>query len=159
MGRGEGTDADVKGRIGRARAAFLLMKNIWASPNLTINIKIRIFNTTVKPVLLYGAETQGTTAATLKKIQTFISICIRKILRILWSEAISNRELRKRTKQQPAEYEILQRRWRWIEHALQKPVTCVIHQALTWKPQGKRKRGRPRNTWRRDLEAETKRSC
>ena len=27
-------------RIGRARAAFLQMKNIWASPNLTINIKV-----------------------------------------------------------------------------------------------------------------------
>ena len=45
----ERTDADVKVRIGRARAAFLQIKNIWASPNLTINIKIRIFNTTVKP--------------------------------------------------------------------------------------------------------------
>ena len=31
------------------------------------------FNTTVKPVLLYGAETWRTMAATLKKIQTFIN--------------------------------------------------------------------------------------
>ena len=51
------TDADVKMRIGRARAAFIQMKNIWATPNLTIDNKIRIFNTAIKPVPLYGAET------------------------------------------------------------------------------------------------------
>ena len=51
-------------------------KNIWASLNLTNNIKIRTFNTTIKPFLLYGAETWRTTIATLKKIQTFINTCL-----------------------------------------------------------------------------------
>ena len=32
----------------------------------------------------------------------------------------------------------------------------TTHQALTWNPQGKRKRGRPCNSWRRDTEAELK---
>ena len=48
-------------RIGRVRAAFIQM--------MTINIKIRTFNTTVKPVLLLGAlKAWRTTAVTLKKI-------------------------------------------------------------------------------------------
>ena len=50
-----GDDADVKVKTGRARAAFLQLKNIWASSNLTIDIKIKIFSHTVKTVLLYGA--------------------------------------------------------------------------------------------------------
>ena len=125
------TDADVKVRIGWVRAAFRQMKNIWASHNLTMNIKIRIFNTTVKPVLLYGAETWWTTVATLKKIQTFINTCLRRILQIWWPDTISKRELWKRTKQQPAEYEILQRCWRWIGHTLWKPVSCITCQTLT----------------------------
>ncbi|KAK3793479.1 hypothetical protein RRG08_000681 [Elysia crispata] len=33
----------------------------------------------------------------------------------------------------------------------------TTRRALTWNPQGNRKRGKPRNTWRRDLEADTKR--
>ena len=140
-------------RSGRARAAFLRMKNIWASPNLIINIKTRVFYTTVKPVLLYGAETWKTTVATLGKIQTFINTCLRRILRIRWPETTSNRGLWKRTKQQLAEDEILQRRWRWTGHTLRKPMTCITLQALTWNPLGKRKRGRPRITWRRSLEA------
>ena len=55
-GGGGGTDTDVIVRTGGAEA-FLQMKNMWASPNLIINIKIMIFNTTVETVLLCGAET------------------------------------------------------------------------------------------------------
>ena len=50
----------------------------------------------------------------------------------------------KMKKQQPAEDEILQRHLRWIGHTLRNPMTCITRQALTWSPQGKRKRGRPR---------------
>ena len=32
----------------------------------------------------------------------------------------------------------------------------ITRQALTLNPDGKRKRGRPRNTWRRDLEVDVK---
>ncbi|VDO89009.1 unnamed protein product [Schistosoma margrebowiei] len=59
-----GSDADVKARIGKARTAFLQLKNIWNSKQLSINIKVRIFNTNVKAVLLYGAETWRTTTTT-----------------------------------------------------------------------------------------------
>ena len=47
-------------------------------------------------------------------------------------------------------------RWRWLGHTLRKPTSNTTRQALTWNPQGKREKGRPRNTWRRDLEADTK---
>ena len=67
-----GTDADVKTRIGKARAAFLQLKNVWASRDLSLNTKIRLFNSNVKAILLYGAETWRTIVATNKKIQTFI---------------------------------------------------------------------------------------
>ncbi|MBN3275678.1 CFDP2 protein, partial [Polyodon spathula] len=102
--------------------------------------------------------TWRTIVTTMKKIQTFINTCLRRILRIRWPDRISNEQLWQRTRQQPAEEEILQRRWRWIGYTLCKPASSTTRQALTWNPQGKRKRGRPRNTWRRDLEADMKRT-
>ncbi|VDP59799.1 unnamed protein product [Schistosoma mattheei] len=51
-----GSDAEVKARIRKARAAYLQLKNIWNSKQLSTNIKFSIFNTNVKTVLLYGAE-------------------------------------------------------------------------------------------------------
>ncbi|VDP78985.1 unnamed protein product, partial [Schistosoma curassoni] len=61
-----GSDADVKARNGKARAAFPQLKNIWDSKQLSTNIKVRIFNTNVKTVLLYGAETWRTTTTIIK---------------------------------------------------------------------------------------------
>ncbi|BFZ24226.1 hypothetical protein BsWGS_27265 [Bradybaena similaris] len=57
--------------------------------------------------------------------------------------------------QLPAGEEIRRRRWRWIGHTLRKPQNGITRQALKWNPQEKWKRTRPRNTWRRDLEADT----
>ncbi|VDP45178.1 unnamed protein product [Schistosoma margrebowiei] len=47
------SDADVKARNGKARVAFLQLKNIWNSKQLSTNIKVKIFNTNVKAVLLH----------------------------------------------------------------------------------------------------------
>ncbi|VDP24270.1 unnamed protein product [Schistosoma margrebowiei] len=63
-----GSDPDVKVRIGKARTAFLQLKNIWNSKQLSTNIKVIIFNTDVNTVLLYGAETWRTTTTTIKKV-------------------------------------------------------------------------------------------
>jgi hypothetical protein len=150
-----GTEADVKARIGKARAAFIQLKNIWTSRELSLTTKIRLFNSNVKSVLLYGAETWRTTKTTIRKVQTFTNSCLRRILRIRWPDTISNANLWERAGQLPIEEQIRKRRWGWIGHTLRKPPTNVTRQALKWNPQGKRRRGRPRNTWRRDLEADT----
>ncbi|CAH8486823.1 unnamed protein product [Schistosoma curassoni] len=77
-----GSDADVKARIGKARAAYLQLRNISNSKQLSTNTKIRIFNTNVNTVLLYGAETWRTTKAIIQMLQVFINSCLHKILRI-----------------------------------------------------------------------------
>jgi len=89
-----GTDADVRDRIGKTRAAFHQVKSVWGSLDLGTNtkIKIRLFNTIMKPFLLYGAETWRTTFTTMKKIQKFINTCLRRILKICCPDT-SNREL------------------------------------------------------------------
>ncbi|BFZ15827.1 hypothetical protein BsWGS_18866 [Bradybaena similaris] len=75
----------------------------------------------------------------------------------IWPDTISNNRLWERTNQLPAGEEIRRRRWRWKGHTLWKPQNSTTRQALKWNPQGKRKRGHPRNTWQRDLEADTTR--
>ncbi|VDP42960.1 unnamed protein product [Schistosoma margrebowiei] len=151
------SDADVKATIGKARTVFLQLKNIWNSKQLSTNIKVRIFNTNVKAVPLYGAETWRTTTTTIKKVQVFINSCLRKILIIHWSDTISNSLLWERTNQLPAEEEIRKRRWKWIGHKLRKSSNCITRQALTWNPEGRRKRRRPKNTLCRVIESDMKR--
>ncbi|VDO48183.1 unnamed protein product [Schistosoma margrebowiei] len=115
-----GSDVDVKARIGKARVAFLQLKNIWNLKQLSTNIKVRIFNTDVKAVLLYEAETWKTTTTIIKKVQVFINSCLRRIANIHCPDTISNSLLWERTNQLSAEEEIRKRRWKWIGHTLRK---------------------------------------
>nr|KAG5714081.1 hypothetical protein BaRGS_020409 [Batillaria attramentaria] len=150
-----GTDRDVTARIGKARAAMVMLKNVWASKVVSIRTKLRIFNSNVKSVLLYGCETWRTTKTMQQKIQTFLNTCLRRIFNIRWPEKIRNEELWERggagTSGQADPAEEVGLDWD-TPSGSQHPAPT--RQALTWNPQGKRKRGRPRNSWRRDTEAE-----
>ena len=74
-----GTDRDVTARIGKARAAFVMLKNIWTSGGISVRTKLRIFNSNEKLVLLYGCETWQTTQTMQQKIQTFLNTCLRHL--------------------------------------------------------------------------------
>ncbi|XP_076352639.1 uncharacterized protein LOC143248088 [Tachypleus tridentatus] len=73
-----------------------------------------------------------------------------------WPEVVSNDQLWDRTRQAPIENDIKKRKWEWIGHTLRNPASSVIRRALDWNPQGKRKVGRPKQTWRRSNDAEAK---
>ncbi|VDP54312.1 unnamed protein product [Schistosoma curassoni] len=112
----------MKARIGKARTAYLKLKNIWNSKQLSTNIKVRVLNTNVNTVLLYVTETWRTTKAIIQKIQVFTNSCLCKILRIHWPNTISNNQLWERTNQIPVEEEIRKKRWKWIGHTLRKAL-------------------------------------
>ena len=149
-----GTEEDIKARTNKARYVFATLKPIWRSTRIRWRTKIRIFNTNVKSVLLYGAETWMHTKRTHAKLQTFVNRCLRQILRIRWPEIISNKDLWKKTQQKSVAHDIARRKWKWIGHTWRKEQTNITRQALDWNPQGKRKRGRPKNTWKRTTQTE-----
>ena len=81
-----GSDKDVKIRIGKARTAFNMMGSIWKARNISLKTKVWLFNSNVKTILLYGAETWKTTKGLLHKLQVFINKFLRWILNIRWPE-------------------------------------------------------------------------
>ena len=98
-----GTQENVKARTQKAKVAFIMLRKIWSAKQIKTNTKLRIFNSNVKTVLLYGAETWRSTQTTLKRIQTFINKCLRRILHLKWTDKISNTTLWEMTKQLPIE--------------------------------------------------------
>ena len=133
-----GTDDDVKARIGKARVASIILQKLWKSRDITTSVKLQLFNSNVKSVLLYGSETWRTTKSTLRKVQVFINKClVQQILRIRWPEKIRNEEQWERMGQEPVKSVISRRKWSWIGHTLRKPKDNITKQALQWKPSGK----------------------
>ena len=105
-----GTDRDVTARIGKARAAFGMAKNVWASGGISMRTKLRIFNSNVKSVLLYGRETWRTTQTMQQKMQTFLNTCLRRIYKIQWQEKIRNEDLWEQVGREPVAMQILPRK-------------------------------------------------
>ena len=145
-----GTDEDIERRINLARQAFANLKQVWRSTHISVKTKVRIFNTNVKTVLLYGSETWRTTETAKNRLQTFVNRCLRNILKIKWFDKVENSKLWERCGQRTVEQQIMERKWRWIGHTLRKDNSRA-KQALDWNPQGKRQRGRPKRTWRRSM--------
>ena len=88
-----GTEEDVKARLGKARVAFYMLDKLWKSKIISRHTKLKIFNSNVKSVLLYGSETWRTTKQLQRKIQVFINNCLRRIFNINWKDKITNKEL------------------------------------------------------------------
>ena len=149
-----GTDEDITARIRKAQSTFSMLMPVWKEKCIRLQTKLRIFNTNVKSALLYGSETWRSTKLLIKKLQTFINKCLRKILNIRWPEVISNEELWERTQQSRIEESIKRRKWKWIGHTLRKPENNITRSALEWNPQGSRRRGRPKQSWRRSVQDE-----
>ena len=139
MDREGGTERDVAVRIGKARVAFRMLANIWKEGRISLHTKLRLFNSNVKSVLLYGAETWKLTKGTTQRIQVFINTSLRRICNIRWPNKITNEDLWKKTKESPIEVEIKRRKWKWIGHTLRKATNSINRQSLQWNPQGKRK--------------------
>jgi len=148
------TEHDVASRIKKANGVFVQLYPVWRNGNISKGVKIRIFNTNVKSILLYGCETWKTTNQITGRLQTFINKCLRRIMNIKCTDKITNEELWRITKQKPIEIQLKRRRWNWIGHTLRKEAGTIEKTALDWNPQGYRRRGRPKRTWRRIIEDE-----
>ena len=151
-----GTAKDIRARISKARYAFCQLQPIWKRRSISLKTKIRIYTSNVKSVLLYGAECWRIIQSDMKKLSSFHNTCLRKICKIFWPNTISNKDLYHKTNQCCIETDIKRKRWRWIGHVLRKGNEDITKIALRWTPDGRRKRGRPKETWRRMIESEMK---
>ena len=59
-----------------------------------------------------------------------------------------NEELWRITHRKSIENQVKRRKWNWIGQKLRKETEAVEKTALDWNPQGHRRRGRPKRTWR-----------
>ena len=76
-------------------------------------------------------------------------------MKIRWYEHVSEEELRLRTNQQSVIEKIKITRWKWYGHVLRMSDERLPKQVLDWRPEGRRRVGRPKDTWRRTLTRET----
>ena len=151
ISKDNGAQKDIQARLNKARGAFARLRPIWKSKTYSHKTKMHIYNSNVKIVLLYGAECWRVTQKDMEKVEVFHNSCLRRIYNIFWPNKISNEALYERAGSYSIVSEIKRRRLRWLGHVLRMPQHRIPKVALRWTPPGKRKRGRPKHTWRRTV--------
>ena len=68
-----GTEEDVASRIKKVNGVFVQLYPMWRNHNISKGVKIQIFNTNVKSVLLYACETWKTTNHIIRKLQISVN--------------------------------------------------------------------------------------
>ena len=147
-----GANEDMLSRIGKARYAYHKLKKVWNSSVYRRKTKMKIFESNVISVLLYGCESWKINKYNEKRIDTFVQKCLRRILKIYYPNMISNEELYKLAKIKKVSDTIRYRRRRYIGHILRQDPLKYPHAVIKWQPEGKRSLGRPRETWMRTAE-------
>ena len=119
---------------------------------MSIAIKIKTFNIYVRSVFLYNSELWTLTEKLEESINVFQRRSLKKILGVYWPRKITNTEIYKRTKSIEWSKVVKRRRLSWLGHLLRLPVDTPARKALQeYIRPVKKKVGRPKTTWFRQI--------
>ena len=150
-----GAAEDIRRRIGKACAAYNRLNKVWRNTNIFTRTKVKILKSNIVSVLLYGCESWRMVKGDEKRLDVLLHRWLRRILRIDWRLHVTNEEVRRRAGvKELLSQTVRKRRWTFIGHTLRRDVSDLARTALTWTPEGRRKRGRPKETYRRTVERE-----
>jgi hypothetical protein len=139
---------DVESRIRKVKAAFAGLNTIWESRIYKKETKLRHYNVIVKLTLLFGSECWTMTRKIESKLNVFHYKCLRRILQVFYPNLVTNNEILRRTGQENIVVELTDRKWRWIGQMARRGTDNITRQSFLWRLSGKRKCGRPQETWR-----------
>ncbi|PSN56665.1 hypothetical protein C0J52_10797 [Blattella germanica] len=84
-------------------------------------------------------------------LHLFVNNFLHGIINMIWPDILYNNEICNKTNQTPIEKQIKKKKGKWLTYILSKPRNAIEICALDWNPQGSRKRGRPKITWKRNM--------
>lgn len=141
-------EKEIKRRMALAGSIFdRLNKKIFRRHEISLALKMRLFNVCVIPVITYAASTWTMS----KKLENKLDACetrwLRRMLRIKPTDRISNEIVRGRTKQITLSSRIRKMRLKWLGHVLRMNEKRITKKVFEWNPKGSRRRGRPKKRW------------
>jgi len=146
-------ETEVKTRLARAYTALKSMDKIWKSSTIKLTTKMRVLNTTIFSTALYGCETWVYTAAIKRRILAFENKCYRKILRIRWTQKITNEEIFRRVdRSETILQKAMRRKLGLFGHIARMTDDRKLKTLVFGIMDGTNKKGRPHREWREDIE-------
>ena len=138
---------DVKIRIAMGKQKMLQLVDIWKDKSLANELKLRILNCLILPVVMYGCKAWVLRKNEEDRINAAELWFYRRLLNVNWKQRRTNKSILDELKLKPTLLiEINRRKLRYVGHALRNTKTDIMATVLQGKVDGKRNRGRPSTT-------------
>ena len=124
------------------------MSKVLTSKKIALNTRKRIVQCYIWSTLQYGVETWTITGSMAKRLSACEMWCYRRMLRISWTEKVSNEEVLERAKIKKRLYNIIQtKKLQYFGHIIRQNGDTLHRTVLHGKVNGSRGCGRPRTKW------------
>jgi len=125
---------DIMQRIREAKVMFNNKKQLLLSNNLSLEMKRALINSCIWSVALYGSETWTLGKNEERVINAFETRCWRRMLKIKWTDRITNEQVFQRVKEERLLLKTLNnRRHLWIGHIIRHNefVVNILERAIS----------------------------
>ena len=145
-----GSKSDIIQRMAIARNTAAGLDTIWRDHGVSLSTKIRLMKSLVFSVALYGAETWTLTNDLRKRLDAFGMWCWRRLLRINWTDHVTNVTVLTIIGK-PLSFSkiVLKRKLSFFGHICR--AESLGWTVLSGTRDGRRQRGRPKRLWIDDI--------
>ena len=152
-----GASKDVDNKVTKAWLKWRELSRVICDKKIPTKLKLLIYETVIRPTLLYGCETWPMSVKDEKRIATAEMRMVRWAMGVSLLEHRRNEEILEKAKVEAIATVMRWRRLEWFGHVKRRVETENIRAVAEMKMEGKRPRGRPKLRWkdtvRRDLKA------
>ena len=127
-----GDAEDVTRRKQLAAIAFKSLCQLWKRRDqVSLEVRVRLYNCFVLPVLLYNCSTWGITRQTIEALESYHRRQLRHILGIRWPNRLSNDLVYERCSAAPLGNILVNARWRLFGHILRSDEHTPAREAMS----------------------------
>ena len=143
-------EEEIRRRIGIEKTAFSKMHHVLVKTQISLPTRIPILHCYIWSTLLYGAETWTISKLMKDQLQAFEMWCYRRMLKISWTERVTNEAVLRRIKPKNNLYKTIQTKiLKYFGHIIRRQN--LQRTLLDGKIVARRCRRRPRLTWARNI--------
>ena len=151
-------DREITNRVQKASQAFGRLRiKILQHKNISLSTKLKVYNATVLPSLLYGCESWTLYRRHLRKLKQFHTRSLRSNMQIRWQDRVSNQEVLERASTISMETMVLKAQLHWTGHVIGMDESRIPRQLFYGElSQGRCNQGWPKKRYKDNLKSNLK---
>ena len=138
----------MRSRVKAAWCKWRELGPVIADKKIPVKLKVKLYTTVVRPVLLYGAECWTGGSKIERLLEATEMRMLRRIKGVTLKDKVKSVDIRKELRVQDIKEKARESRLRWYGHVKRREATNHLRLVMEMEVPGRRPRGRPKGRWR-----------